>query len=125
MASESLAAYRSALELAGDDIERCTALIGIAAGLRLSTEYTEALTVLDQAEPLAEQHELTLDLARLHHLRGNLNFALGNVDACGEAHGKGLAFARRAGSAEAEARSLGGMGDATYASGKMASAHRR
>jgi tetratricopeptide (TPR) repeat protein len=124
MVPESLAAYRRALELAADDIDRCKSWIGIAAGLRLSNESTDALAFLEQAEPIAVQHGLTLDLARLHHLRGNLYFILGNVDACGEAHGKALEFARKAGSAEAEARSLGGMGDATYARGEMASAHR-
>ncbi len=124
MVAESMAAHRRALELATDDIDRCKSWIGIAAGLRLSNEYNDALELLEQAEPIAAQHDLTLDLAQLHHLRGNLYFVLGNVDACGEAHGKALAFARKAGSAEAEARSLGGMADAAYARGQMASAHR-
>ena len=121
---ESLAAYRRALELAADDVDRCKSWIGIAAGLRLSNESTDALAFLEKAEPIAMQHGLTLDLAQLHHLRGNLYFPLGDVDACVEAHGKALAFARQAGSAEAEARSLGGMGDAAYARSHMASAHR-
>lgn len=124
MVSESLAAYRHALELADDDIDRCTSWIGIADGLRLSDESTEALDNLEQAEPIAVQHGLTADLARLHHLRGNLYFVLGNADRCGKAHGKALELARELGSAEAEARSLGGMGDATYARGQMASAYR-
>ena len=64
--------------------------IGIAAGLRLSNQSTDALALLEQAEPIAAQHDLTLDLARLHHLRGNLYFPLGKVVACGEAHGKAL-----------------------------------
>ena len=123
MVAESLAAYRHALELAADDVDRCKSWIGIAAGLRLSNESTDALAFLEQAEPIAVQHDLTLDLARLYHIRGNLYFPLGEVDACGEAHGKALEFARKAGSAEAEARSLGGVGDATYARGRMASAH--
>jgi class 3 adenylate cyclase/tetratricopeptide (TPR) repeat protein len=124
MVAESLDAYRHALELATDDIDRCKSWIGIAAGLRLSNESTDALAVLEQAESIAVQHDLTLDLARLHHLRGNLYFPLGKVDACGEAHGKALEFARKAGSAEAEARSLGGMGDAAYVRGRMITAHR-
>jgi tetratricopeptide (TPR) repeat protein len=124
MVTECLAAYRRALELAADDIDRCKAWLGLAAGLRLSNESSDALELLEQAEPIAVQHDLTLDLARLYHLRGNLYFILGNVDACGAAHEKALKFARQAGSAEAEARSLGGMGDAAYARGRMITAHR-
>ncbi len=124
MVGESMAAHRRALELAADDIDRCKSWIGIAAGLRLSNESTDALAFLEQAEPIAVQHDLTLDLARLYHLQGNLYFPLGNVDACGEAHEKAFKFARQAGSAEAEARSLGGMGDAAYARGRMITAHR-
>ena len=124
MVSESLAAYRHALSLATGDIDRCQSLIGIAGGLRLSSEPTEAFEALAQAEPIAVQHKLTQDLARLHHVRGNLYFPLGKVDACADAHRQGLDFARQAGSAEAEARSLGGIGDAAYMGGQMASAHR-
>ena len=122
--AESLAAYRAALALADNDVDRYRSLIGIAAGLRLSNQSSDALAILDQAEPLAVRYDLAEDLARLYHLRGNLNFTLGNVEACGQAHGKALAFARKAGSAEAEAQSLGGMGDAAYAVGRMVSANR-
>jgi tetratricopeptide (TPR) repeat protein len=124
MAAESIAAHRRALELAADDIDRCKSWIGLAAGLRLSNDYNDALDLLEQAEPIAVQHELTLELARLYHLRGNLHFPLGNVEACGAAHEKALKFARQAGSPEAEARSLGGMADAAYARGRMVTAHR-
>ena len=124
MVVESMAAHRRALELATDDIDRCKAWLGLAAGLRLSNDYNDALELLEKAEPIAVQHDLTLDLARLYHLRGNLHFPLGNVDACGAAHEKALEVARKAGSAEAEARALGGMADAAYARGHMVSAHR-
>ena len=62
------------------------------------------------------------ELARLHHLRGNIFFPLGNIDGCREEHERGLDYARRSGSPEAEARALGGLADAAYAQGKMRTA---
>jgi len=62
------------------------------------------------------------ELARLHHLRGNIFLPLGNVDGCREEHERGLDYARRSGSAEAEASALGGLADAAYALGKMKTA---
>ena len=49
------------------------------------------------------------ELARIHHLRGNIFFPLGNIEGCKVEHEHGLAIARRLGSAEAEARALGGL----------------
>ena len=63
MVAESLAAYRRALDLAADDVDRCNSWIGIAHGLRLSDESTDALAILEKAEPVAVQHDLTVDLA--------------------------------------------------------------
>ena len=122
--ADSMAANRCALDLAGDDTERCLAWIGLAAVMRLTNDYEDALALLEKAEPIAVADDLTLDLARLYHLRGNLYFPLGRVEACGEAHEKGLAHARQSGDAEAEARALGGMGDAAYMRGHMLTAHR-
>jgi class 3 adenylate cyclase/tetratricopeptide (TPR) repeat protein len=122
--AESLKTYLKALDLSSDDVERCRAWLGIAAGLRLSNDTAGALSLLDRAEPVAKRLGLTLELAQLYHLRGNLHFVLGDVAACEKAHDKGLIHARRAGSPEAEARSLGGVGDAAYARGRMATAFR-
>jgi class 3 adenylate cyclase/tetratricopeptide (TPR) repeat protein len=122
--TESLNTYLDALDFAADDVDRCRAWLGIAAGLRLSNDTTGALSLLERAEPVAKRLGLTLELAQLYHLRGNLHFVLGNVEACGEAHAEGLDHARRAGSPEAEAKSLGGVGDAAYARGRMATAFR-
>ncbi len=120
---ESIEAYRSALDLATDDIERCRAWFGLAAGMRIIDKLDDALTALDHAEGLAQSHGLTLELARIHHLRGNLYFPLGRMDDCLAAHEKSLEFARASASAEAEAEALGGMGDAVYALGRMASSN--
>ena len=118
----SIATYRDAVAGAPDETALCRAQLGLAEGLRVSEGLAEALALLDAAEKLAGRHELVLELARLHHLRGNILFPLGKIEGCRIEHELGLGFARRSGSAEAEARSLGGLADAAYAQGRMATA---
>ena len=118
----SITVYRQALDQAEDDVQRCDAWLGLAAGMRLKTDYEAGLEFLDQAEAVATDHELTRQRSRLHHLRGNLYFPLGRVERCHEEHQLALDFARETGSVEDEARALGGLGDAEYARGRMRSA---
>jgi tetratricopeptide (TPR) repeat protein len=61
---------------------------------------------------------------RLFYLRGNLHFTLGNIEACLRARESALEHARKAGSAECEARALGGHADGHYVHGRMALANR-
>jgi tetratricopeptide (TPR) repeat protein len=119
----SIEAYGRALDLAGTDHERCRARLGLAAGLRIADRYEEALAALDEAEVIAERDGLIHELADIHHLRGNLYFPMGRLEACREAHEKSLVYARQSGTAEAEAHALSGLGDADYMAGRMASAH--
>jgi class 3 adenylate cyclase/tetratricopeptide (TPR) repeat protein len=121
--AESIATYRSALETTSDAAACCRAWIGLAAGMRVSDEYEEALAALERAEAAATAHTLTAELARIHHLRGNLFFPLGRIDGVREQHELALKYAQAAHSAEAEARALGGLGDAEYARGRMISAY--
>jgi len=121
--AESVDAYRAALEAAGDDAERARALIGMASGMRVNDRIDDGLAALAEAQPLAERAGLTLELARLHHLRGNLFFPLGRLDDCLREHQASLEYARAAGSVEAEATAIGGLGDAYYLQGRMRSAH--
>jgi tetratricopeptide (TPR) repeat protein len=118
----SIATYRAALAAAPDDIAKCQARLGLAQGLRVSEGLEEALTLLDMAQQDAERNNLLSELARLHHLRGNIFFPLGKIEGCRIEHERGLGYARRSGSAEAEARALGGLADAAYAQGRMRSA---
>jgi class 3 adenylate cyclase/tetratricopeptide (TPR) repeat protein len=120
---ESIDAYRAALEAAGDDAQRARALIGMASGMRVNDRIDDGLAALAEAQPLAERAGLTLELARLHHLRGNLYFPLGRLDDCLREHQLSLEYARKAGSIEAEATAVGGLGDAYYLQGRMRSAH--
>jgi len=119
----SIGAYREGLERASDDVQRCDAWMGLAAGMRVATDYTEALVQLDRAETAATNHHLTPNLARLHHLRGNLCFSLGRADDCRKEHLLALKFAEQCQSVEDEAQALGGLGDAEYARGRMRTAH--
>jgi class 3 adenylate cyclase/tetratricopeptide (TPR) repeat protein len=120
--ASSVLSYREAIDASPDDIARCRAQVGLAEGLRVSEGLSEALHLLGQAQQAAEKHELTADLARIHHLRGNIYFPLGNIDGCRDEHERGFAYARHLESPEAEARALGGLADAAYAQGRMRSA---
>ncbi|HYM03125.1 MAG TPA: adenylate/guanylate cyclase domain-containing protein [Stellaceae bacterium] len=119
---ESIEVYRKALDAAPDDVARCRASIGLAEGLRVSEGLTEALALIDSAEKIAAAHDLVYELARIHHLRGNIYFPLGRIEGCAEQHELGLACARRSGLLEAEASALGGLADAAYARGRMRTA---
>jgi tetratricopeptide (TPR) repeat protein len=120
--NEAMTAYEQALEAAGRDAERCRARIGVAACMRMLDRYEEAFRLLDDAQTSAVDGALSLELARLHHLRGNLHFPLGQIDACETEHARALDHARRAGSIELEARALGGLADADYMRGRMRTA---
>jgi tetratricopeptide (TPR) repeat protein len=122
--AESIAAFEEALPSATDDLERCQAKIGLARGMRIADRIDEALAALDAAEAIASGRQRDLDLAWIHHLRGNFYFPLGRVEGCAAEHTLALDHARRAKSGELETRALGGLGDAAYAQGRMASAFR-
>jgi class 3 adenylate cyclase/tetratricopeptide (TPR) repeat protein len=118
----SIATFREAVAGATDEVNLCRAQLGLAEGLRVSEGLAEALELIDAAQEKAERHDLVPELARIHHLRGNILFPLGKIDGCREEHERGLAYARRSGSREAEARALGGLADAAYAQGRMLTA---
>jgi tetratricopeptide (TPR) repeat protein len=111
----ALEAYAAALASAQGPVERCRALLGIAAGHRLVAGVDAALAALAEAEPLALDNGLTRELAELHYLRGNLHFARGDIVACGTEHDAALACARTMGDPAWEARALSGLADAAYA----------
>ncbi len=119
----SIAAYRNVIEAGGERAARCRAWIGVAAGMRIIDRYDDAFAALDTAEQEAMAAGLTEDLSRIHSLRGNLYFPLGDGEACRDAHGKALEYARRAGSPQLEAQALGGLGDAEYVRGRMRTAN--
>ncbi|MBI5108190.1 MAG: AAA family ATPase [Rhodocyclales bacterium] len=124
-AQEAIAAAGEALEHAATPAARAASLILQAAAMRILDRADAALAVLAEAEPLARSAGSDLDLARLHHLRGGFCFVLGRSADCLREHEAALAHARAAGSVEAEANALSGLGDASYVSGRMRSAQER
>ena len=118
----AIEAYAIALQAANDPADRCRALLGIAAGQRLLASIDASLAALAEAEPIAVERGLTRELAELHYIRGNLQFALGNAAACHTEHEAALACARLLGDPAWEARALSGLADAAYAIGRMRTA---
>jgi class 3 adenylate cyclase/tetratricopeptide (TPR) repeat protein len=124
-AEEAIAAGGEALDHAAAPAERAASLILQAAAMRILDRADAALALLAEAEPLARSVGSDLDLARLHHLRGGFYFVLGRSADCLREHEAALAHARAAGSVEAEANALSGLGDAGYVSGRMRTAQER
>ena len=121
--SDAIEAARAAIEAAANAGERAEALTAMAAGMRLNDRIAEGLAALDEAEPLATAAALPLALSRLHHLRGNLLFPLGRDADCVREHELALRHGRDAGSLQAQASALGGLGEGDYMQGRMRSAH--
>jgi len=120
----SLADWQEALAIGeADPPSVVRALIGLAQCHRIIDRFAEAEEALGRAEALALAHGLTLERSQIRFLRGNLLFPQGRVEGCEVEHRSALELAREARSAEAEARALGGLGDAYYALGRMESAH--
>lgn len=119
--------YESALKIAGDDLQRCQAYIGLALVKRITDDLDGAWSDIGAAEKLAERsgnsRDALTEQARVHFLRGNLLFPRGEAKRCLEAHEKSLALARSAQHPEFEAAALGGIGDAQYLAGRMRSAY--
>ena len=118
----SMSTYSEIVDSAVDDTQCCDGWMGLAAGMRLSTNYSAGLELLTKVEPIATRDSQTLRLSQLHHLRGNLCFSLGRQEDCLNEHHSALEYARDCDSIEAEVRALGGLGDAEYARGHMRSA---
>ena len=120
---DAIDACRSALATAATPTERVRAMLALASAMRLNDRIAEGMALLDDAEPIAVEAGLEVELARLHHLRGNLLFPLGRDVECLRSHERALLHARTSGSLEAEAAALGGIGDGHYTKGLMRSAN--
>jgi DNA-binding SARP family transcriptional activator/tetratricopeptide (TPR) repeat protein len=123
--TESLEAYRDALDANPGEADRCHALVGTAMGLRMVDDYGGAVAALDGAEPIAESLEDWEALSRVCITRANLAFWKGHTESCLPQALRALEYARRAKSVELEIHALGVMGDAHYAAGRMRSAHEK
>jgi tetratricopeptide (TPR) repeat protein len=118
----ALDAFTRAQPSASDAAERARCHVGRAAALRVLDRSKEALLELTNAERLLDpQRELVL-LSRIHYLRGNALFPLGDWVACLASQTQALETARRTGSTLEEARALSGMGDAHFMAGRWRTA---
>lgn len=117
-------AYATALAAAASPLDRCLALVGLAACDRQLGNVATALANLAEAEPIAAAAGNDALLAEINYLRGNLHFAQGAAESCLAAHDRALAAAGRAGAAEWLARAESGLGDANYMLGRYAEAQR-
>lgn len=121
---QAIEAFEAALKIAAAPAERCQARIGIVAAMRIMDRIDEAYALLDDAEAMAREADLPLELSEIHYFRGCLHFPRGRLDGCLREHERSLEYAERAGSPERRALALGGLGDAHYARGRMFTAHK-
>lgn len=94
------------------------ALLGQASVMRLQERIQEALHLLCRAERSIDPVRDASTLSRVHYLRGNVLFPLGDATACLRAHTLALSAARRARSILSEAQALSGVADAHFSAGR-------
>jgi len=114
--------YQKAIDCANSDSQKFTPLIGLANGLDTLERYADAMAALSQAEASISSENINAELSQIHYLRGNLYFPKGQVKKCSLEHRKALQYAQFAKDSNAEAKALGGLGDAAYAEGNMLTA---
>jgi len=122
MTSQAVEYYRNAINKARSDCQKFAPLMGLANGLDTLEHHNAALAALVAAEACLSAENKNRQLSQIHYLRGNFYFPKGQVDTCFEEHNKALQYARLAKDKLAEAKALGGLGDAAYAQGKMVTA---
>jgi DNA-binding SARP family transcriptional activator/tetratricopeptide (TPR) repeat protein len=118
----ALEAFAAALASASDAADRVRGHLGRAAALRVLDRSKEALLELAAAERQLDPQREPLLQSRIHYLRGNVMFPLGDWAACFESQKLALEAARRTGSTLAEAQALSGMADAHFLAGRWRTA---
>ena len=117
--ADSINTYRASLELAANDLQRCHAWMGVAAGCRVTGNLAQALDALSEAQAIANQLHLDVECSQIHNTRGNLYYARGDAPACEIEHRQALYHAKQSGDAECEVRALSGLGDAQLELGHL------
>jgi tetratricopeptide (TPR) repeat protein len=120
----ALASYEKAHRHAADENQRIAAMVGMASANRLLGRVTVGLQQTEILAPKVGGIDDDRMAAEFHTLRGNLAFAAANIALCKSSHKAALEAAERAGSVEWRIRALGGLGDAAYAEGYLATARR-
>lgn len=119
-AGDAVAAAQTAVAAAQRPETRVLARIAEADARNALLEADAALAVLGVAEAEAEAADLAEPLARIATLEGTIHFPRGEIDACLAANARALVWARRAGSALAEAGAHAGLAWAHYQAGDFA-----
>ena len=119
----ALSSYEKMFRRAVTGEDSANALIGKANCLNTLDRFDQAMEALEEAGEIASKYDLLHQLSSVHYLKGNFLFPKGKSIDCIEAQKTALYFARKANAPELEARSLGGLGDAAYSSGKMVTAY--
>ena len=117
--SSALPAYEQALPFCVDDRQRAQIHLRRAITLRTLEDYESTAAAIAEATPLAEAVGCRETQAHLESLRGSIAFAQSDLPTCIAAQETSLQIAREAGLPLAEARALGGLGDARYHQGRM------
>lgn len=120
---ESLPLLEQAAELVSNSDQQSRYWLDLVTPCRMTDQISRAMTILDRAQASAEacqQYEL---LADIHFMRGNMLFPLGDMTGCEREHLRSLEYSDRAGSIEARAKALGGLGDCAYAQARMTAAY--
>ena len=121
-ARDALGAFQDALAMSLVANSECSALIGLASAQRILDDVPGALENVDKAQAIAARNDWLVLLSKCHHIRGNLLFPTGRVDACYAEHSAAVEAAEKSGDKDAIARALGGLGDAEYVRGRIISA---
>ncbi|MEN8445369.1 MAG: tetratricopeptide repeat protein, partial [Cyanobacteria bacterium J06555_13] len=117
--------YREAAVLAHSDVQACEAWIGVAAGVRLSGGDEEGTIAINRALGLAEGADEGTSarlLSQVYYFRGTFCYSSGDFEGCLQAQQQALAYALQVQDPALEARALGGIADAVYASKRMKTA---
>jgi hypothetical protein len=120
----ALASFNKAHDAAVGEQQKAAAMIGMAAANRLLGRVAAGLQLAETIGPMVDAIGDDRMAAEFFFLRGNLAFAAADLALCEASHKAAFAAAERAGSVEWRIRALGGLGDAAYAGGNLATARR-
>jgi DNA-binding SARP family transcriptional activator/predicted negative regulator of RcsB-dependent stress response len=115
-------AFQTVIECGADQVDHCRGMIGLASCITVQDQLNEALALLEEVQPLAQQCGDQSLQTELHYRRGDILFALARVDECLDAHRQAEALAQASQMPLLEIRALAGMADAYYANGRMKTA---
>lgn len=114
--------FQRALQAKPSSLESISAWLNLARSLNTLDRSSEAMSYLASAEYVAAEAGGDRELSEIHYMRGNFCFPRGQWPEGLEHQQAALRHARKAAYALGEAQALGGLGDCSYAQGKMLTA---